>query len=404
MPLTDTAIRNAKPSEKHVKLFDGGGLYLEVSPSGGKWWRLKYRHHGKEKRISLGIYPAVSLKEARNRRDNAKVLLASGVDPSEHKKEARAKEQAIAKEQTMTFEVVAREWHDKRTVHLTPGYRQRVLFRLEKQIFPFIGGKHVAALEPLDILSVARRAENRGAVAVAHMLVRLMGQVCRYARIAGYAKFDAAAGLSEALLPVRTTHFATITDPKDIGNLLRDIDDFQGEISVAYALRIMPYVFVRSAEMRCARWEEVNLESAEWIIPSGRMKMKRPHIVPLSKQVVALLKELREYSGNGQLLFPGRYSVTKQISESTLLKALRRMGYTPQEMTIHGFRSMASTALNEQGYRPDVIEAQLAHSERNAVRAAYNHAVYMDERRKMMQDWADYLDSLRENEKLNKKD
>lgn len=402
MPLTDTAIKNAKPGEKHIKLFDGGGLYLEVSPAGGKWWRLKYRFRGKEKRISLGVYPAVSLKEARNRRDSAKTLIASGVDPGEHKKESKAKEEAKAKEQAMTFEVVGREWHEKRTVNLSPGYRQRVLFRLEKQIFPFIGGKHIAALEPLDILAVARRAEKRGAIAVAHMLVRLMGQVCRYARVAGYAKFDAAAGLSEALLPVRTTHFATITDPKEVGNLLRNINDFQGELSVMYALRIMPYVFVRSTEMRCARWEEINLESAEWIIPAGRMKMKRPHIVPLSKQVVALLTELLEYSGNGQLLFPGRFSVTKQISESTLLKALRRIGYTPQEMTIHGFRSMASTILNEQGYRSDVIEAQLAHSDSNTVRAAYNHAVYLDERRKMMQEWADYLDSLRENGKARK--
>lgn len=398
MPLTDTAIKNAKPSEKHIKLFDGGGLYLEVSPAGGKWWRLKYRFRGREKRISLGVYPAVSLKEARNRRDNAKTLLASGIDPSEHKREVRAKDEAVAKEQALTFEAVGREWYAKKAAHFNPRYRQLLLSRLEKQIFPYIGDKHIAALEPSDVLVVANYAEKRGAIALAHLLVQTVGRVCRYARLLGYTRFDVAANLTEALPAIQRTHNAAITDPTEVGHLLQAIDSYPGDISTIYALKILPYVFTRSFELRGARWDEFNFKTAEWNIPAERMKMRKPHVVPLARQVIKLLESLREHTGYRKLLFPSLFSSTEHISDSTLLRALRRMGYTPQEMTVHGFRGMASTLLNEQGYRSDVIEAQLAHDERNAVRKAYNHAVYLDERRKMMQDWADYLDSLREKE------
>ena len=395
MSLTDTAIRSAKPQAKAVKLFDGGGLYLEISPAGGKWWRLKYRFAGKEKRISLGVYPAIGLKEARQKREEMKKLIAQGIDPSEQKKEERAAIIAAEREQAMTFEAVAREWYSKKTSHLTPDYQKQIISRLENMLFPHIGGIPVATMEPSDLLKAVRHAEERGAIETAHRLVQLAGQVCRYARLVGYAKYDISSGLSEALPPVQTKHLATIIEPKEIGLLLRAIEAYEGDISIVYALRILPYVFVRSVEIRGAEWAEIDLNNALWIIPPGRMKMRKPHTVPLSRQVVELLTALQAYSGGGRLVFPSPFSATRCISDMGLLNALRRMGYEKGQMTIHGFRSMASTLLNEQGYRGDVIEAQLAHGERNAIRAAYNHASYMEERRAMMQEWADHLDGLR---------
>jgi len=233
-------------------------------------------------------------------------------------------------------------------------------------------------------------------IETAHRLAQLAGQVCRYARLVGYAKYDVASGLVEALPPVQTEHYPAIIDPKEIGALLRAIDDYPGDVSTRYALRIMPYVFVRSGELRAATWKEFDLAGAEWVIPARRMKMKRPHNVPLARQVLALLAELREYSGGWDLLFPSPFSATRCISDMALLNALRRMGYGKEQMCVHGFRTTASTILNEQGYRPDVIEAQLSHGEKNAIRGAYNRAEYMPERRSMMQEWADYLDGLRE--------
>lgn len=396
MPLTDTAIKNTKPAGKALKLFDGGGLFLHVAPNGGKWWRLKYRFGGKEKLISLGTYPSISLKDARQRREEAKEMLAKGVDPGEHKKEIKATALAEAKEQAATFEFVAREWFSKKTAHLTPDYRKQIISRLENMIFPHIGSKPFASLEPSDVLLPARQAENRGAIETAHRLVRLAGQVCRYARLVGYAKYDVSSGLTEALPPVQTEHLAAITNPLEIGHLLRAIDAYQGDISISYAMKILPYTFVRSGELRAAEWAEINLDTAEWVIPAGRMKMRQSHLVPLSRQVVSLLQVLREHSAGGKLVFPSPFSATRCISDMGLLNALRRMGYEKGVMTIHGFRGMASTLLNEQGYRADVIEVQLAHCERNAVRKAYNHASYLPERREMMQQWADYLDKLRE--------
>lgn len=335
MPLSDSSIRNAKPKPRTVKLFDGGGLYLEVAPSGGKWWRLKYRFGGKEKRISLGVYPAVSLKEARERRERARGMLAQGVDPSAHKREAKALAAAIEREQAATFEAVAREWYAKKTIHLTSDYRKQILSRLENMIFPHIGGVPFVYLEPSDVLAPARHAESRGAIETAHRLVQLAGQVCRYARLVGHVKYDLAAGLTEALPSVRTTHLAAITEPGEIGNLLRAIDDYRGDVSIAYALRILPYVFVRSGELRGAEWAEIDLDAAEWVIPAGRMKMRKAHTVPLARQVVELLSSMREYSGHGGLVFPSPFSATRCISDMGLLNALRRMGYAKGEMTIH---------------------------------------------------------------------
>ena len=395
MPLTDTAIRAVKPTTKATKLFDGGGLYLEVAPSGGKWWRLKYRFQGKEKRISLGTYPAVGLKDARERREQAKKLLAQGIDPSAHKQEAKAAAAAVEQEQATTFEAVAREWFSKKKAAWKPVHQKKILSRLENQIFPFIGGRPFSLLEPADILTAIQNAEARGAIVTAHRLAQLCGQVSRYARIVGHTRYDVAAGLAEALTPVQTNHYATITDPAEVGHLLRAIDEYAGEPSICFALKMLPFVFVRSVELRGAEWNEIDIDAAEWTIPAERMKMKRPHVVPLASQVLALLDNLRALTGQGRYLFPSLYSASRHISDVGLLNALRRMGYAKGVMTIHGFRSMASTLLNEQGYRADVIEAQLAHGEKNAIRAAYNHAEYLPERRRMMQEWADYLDELK---------
>jgi integrase len=403
MPLTDTSIRAVKPGEKSVKLFDGGGLYLELTPSGGKWWRLKYRFEGKEKRISLGTYPTVGLKEARERREQAKKILSQGVDPSAERKEAKAVAAAEVREQTATFESVAREWFAKKTAHLTPDYRKQLLSRLENHLFPYIGGKPLSTLEPSDVLAAVRHTENRGAIETAHRLIQLAGKVCRYGRLVGYCKYDVTAGLTDALPSIpQTRHFAAIVDPEEIGHLLRAIDGYQGDVSISYALRLLPYVFLRSREIRGAEWKEFDLAAAEWIVPAtrhehgGGMKMKRPHVVPLARQVVDLFMNLRDYTGSGRLVFPSPFSAGRCISDMGLLNALRRLGYVRGEMTIHGFRSMASTILNEQGYRFDVIETQLAHGEKNAIRGAYNRAEYLPERRAMMQEWADYLDGLRE--------
>jgi integrase len=330
------------------------------------------------------------------RRDEARELLARGVDPGERKKADKAAAEAATLDASLTFEVVALEWYAKKTVALTPGYRKQLLARLNTLLFPYIGGIRLSALEPADILKGIRHTEERGHIETAHRLAQIAGQICRYARLAGYVKHDIISRLTEALPPVQTTHFAAITDPAEIGHLLRAIDEYQGDISISYALRIIPYVFVRSGELRAAEWKEVDLEAAEWIIPAGRMKMRRPHIVPLAPQVVKLFAGLKAMTGTGRYIFPSPFSAGRCISDVGLLNALRRMGYNKGKMTIHGFRTMASTLLNEQGYRPDVIEAQLSHGDKNLIRAAYNRAEYLPERRQMMEKLANYLDKLRE--------
>ncbi|MDL2216837.1 integrase arm-type DNA-binding domain-containing protein, partial [Desulfovibrio sp. OttesenSCG-928-M14] len=374
MPLTDTAIKAFKPKDKPYREFDGGGMYLEITPKGAKLWRLKYRFGSKEKRLSFGAYPTIGLKEAREYREQAKKLLSQGIDPGEVKKEAKAAAAAIEQEQATTFEAVAREWFAKKKVAWTLGHQKKILSRLENQLFPHIGSKLFSELEPADFLAAIQKAEARGAIETAHRLAQLSGQVSRYARLAGHTRYDVAAGLTEALTPVQVNHYAAITDPAQVGHLLCALDGYQGDITIQYALRILPYVFVRSGELRGALWSEIDMEAAEWTIPASRMKMKRLHIVPLARQVVKLLCELQPVTGDGAFVFPSMQSRGRHISDMGLLNALRRLGYGKGEMTVHGFRSMASTILNEQGYRPDVIEAALAHGEKNAIRAAYNRA------------------------------
>lgn len=392
MPLTDTALRNLKTPSNPVKMFDGGGLYLHVTPTGGKWWRLKYRVGGKEKLLALGVYPDVSLKDARKRRDEAREQIAAGIDPGAHKKAVKA---AVRAECTNSFEVVAREWFDKYKETWVQSHGGKILARFEKDVFPIIGGKAVQEVSAPELLDAIRRIEARGAFETAHRTLQNCGQVFRYAIATGRAERDPAADLRGALAPVKSTSFATVTDPSAIGAMLRDIEAYPGNVIVRAALRMAPYVFVRPGELRRAEWGEFNLDGAEWRIPAARMKMREVHIVPLARQVVDILNELYLFTGQGRFLFPSMRATSAPISDVTLLAALRRMGYDKETMTVHGFRSMASTLLNEQGYNADWIERQLAHGERNSVRAAYNYAQHLPERRRMMQEWADYLDGLR---------
>lgn len=370
--LTDTKLKALKPSGKVQKLSDGGGLYIHVSPAGGKLWRLFYRFDGKQKTLALGKYPEVSLADARKLRDEARALIAQGVDPSAHKREAKATAAIEAADMANTFEAVARDWFSKKRTAWTEGHQKKILSRLENQLFPHIGNKQISALEASDYLAAVQKAEARGVIETAHRLAQLCGQVTRFARITGIVRHDAAAGLVEALAHVQTAHYAAITSPIELGYLLRAIDAYQGEPSICHALRVLPYVFVRSGELRGMTWEEVNLDAGEWVIPAGRMKMRRPHVVPLARQVVRLLQSMRDYSGTSAFVFPGTLSASRCISDMGLLNALRRMGYGKEQMTVHGFRTTASTLLNEQGYNRDWIEAQLAHAERNVIRDAYN--------------------------------
>ena len=389
MPLTNTAIRNAKPRVKRYRLFDSQGLYIEVAPSGGKWWRLKYRILGKEKRLSLGVYPEVSLKDAREKRDQARRSLSEGADPIEARKL-----QSIA--DGTSFEAVAREWFIKFAPGWSESHANRILRRLENDVFPWLGSRSIEQIDPPELLKVVRRIESRGALETAHRAIRNCGQVFRYAVATGRAERDPTTDLNGALPPARSRHYPTITDPEAISDLLRAIGGYQGSPITRAALRIAPLVFVRPGELRHAEWPDINLKSAEWRIPPEKMKHRRIHLVPLSRQAITILKELQPLTGHGQYLFPGRRSPRRPMSENTINAALRNLGYDKNQMTGHGFRSMASTLLNEQGcWHPDAIERQLAHVEGNSVRAAYNYAEHLEERRRMMQWWADYLDGLK---------
>ena len=398
MPLTDTAIRSAKPKDKTFKLFDGGGLYLEVNPSGGKWWRWKYRFAGKEKRLSFGVYPDVSLKFAREKRDAARQQFAAGTDPAEARKAER-----LAQAGAESFEAIAREWHAKFSPGWVASHGDRILRRLEKDLFPWLGKRPIAEVKAPELLAVLRRIESRGAQETAHRAMQNCGQVFRYAVATGRAERDPTGDLRGALPPPKEKHHASIIEPKRIGALLRAIDAYEGFFATKCALRLAPLVFVRPGELRKAQWPEIDFEKAEWRIPAARMKMREHHIVPLSHQAVEILRELEPLTNRGvpakpdapRYVFPGARSHVRPMSENAILAALRRMGYTKEEMTGHGFRSMASTLLHEQGWNHQAIERQLAHAERNAVSAAYNFAEHLPERRKMMQAWADYLDSLK---------
>jgi integrase len=391
MALTDTAIRNAKPCGKPLRLFDAGGLYLEVSPAGGKWWRLKYRFAGKEKRLSLGVYPEVSLKAARDRRDASRKLLADGIDPSEYRKAGKA---ARAERTANSFEVVAREWFAKNSATWAANHRDRTIRRFERDILPWIGGRPIAEVTAPELLAVVRRIENRGALETAHRALGSCGQVFRYAVATGRGIRDPSGDLRGALPPVKVEHFAATTEPKRFAELLRAMDGYEGTLTVRCALRLAPLVFVRPGELRKAEWADIDLDAAEWRFTVT--KTKTPHIVPLSRQAVQILRELHPLTGRGRFVFPSARSNARPMSDNAILAAMRRMGIGKDEMSGHAFRAVARTILDEVlGFRPDYIEHQLAHAVRDPNGHAYNRTAHLPERRKMMQQWADFLDKLK---------
>jgi integrase len=392
MPLTDKAIRNTKSGPKPLKLFDTAGLYLLVQPAGSKLWRLKYRFDGKEKLLSLGAYPEIGLRDARDRRDDARRKIANTIDPGQERKDLKAA-QEVATE--LMFENVARAWWTNWAPTRTDRHAQTVLRRLETDVFPALGALSVASITAPQVLAVSLAIEKRGAYDLAKRAYQTCGQVLRFAVARGFAERNVTADVKpgDALRPTKKVNYARV-DPKEVPELLQRIDAYDGAIYTRLALKLMTLTFVRTSELIGASWSEFDLEGAEWRIPPERMKMKTPHIVPLSRQALAVLGELKTLRHGRKLLFPGERDHTKPMSNNTILFALYRMGYHSR-MTGHGFRGIASTILHERGERHDLIEIQLAHQERNEVSAAYNHATYLPQRRVMMQDWADHLDALR---------
>ncbi|MEJ1962261.1 MAG: integrase arm-type DNA-binding domain-containing protein [Gammaproteobacteria bacterium] len=392
MPLSRTQIENAKPREKPLKLFDGRGLYLEIAPSGARWWRYKYRIANKEKRISLGVYPDVGLKDARERLDAARKLVAAGIDPSEQRK---AQKLATIARVEHTFEAIAREWFELNKPKWVEAHSSKIIGRLERDVFPWLGKRPIEEITAAELLAVLRRIEARGAIESTHRANQNCGQVFRYAIATGRCKHNITADLRGALAPKVPEHMASIKEPAAIGELLRAIDGYHGSLITRCALQLAPLVFVRPGELRQAEWCEFNFEAAEWRIPPEHMKKRQLHVVPLSRQAIAIMRELQPLTGDGRFVFPSERTRLRPMSNNTVNAGLRRLGYTNDEMTGHGFRSMASTLLNEQGWHPDAIERQLAHAEPNETRAAYNYAKHLPERRRMMQAWSDYLDGLK---------
>lgn len=388
--LTETAIRSLKPSDRPRKVFDGRGLYLLVTPTGSRLWRLKYRFHGVEKVLSLGVYPDVTLQSARSRRDKARQQIAEGIDPLAERKAEKTK-------LASNFKDVALVWLERQRKNYSEATVEKTQWMFESHLFPALGTRPIVTIRAPELLRLLLKIETRGLNETAHRLRQRMGQVFRYAIVTGLCEHDPTLALRGALAPVIPKHHAAITDPQQIGGLLRAIDSYNGQPTTCIALKFAPYVFARPIELRAAEWSEFRLQGdkPEWRIPAGRMKMKEEHIIPLSRQAVALLRQLQALTGDGRYLFPGVGNNRRPMSENTINAALRRLGYAKDEMTGHGFRSLASTIMNEEGWPPDLIELQLAHTEPNKVRAAYNGAKRLEERRKMMQAWADHLDTLR---------
>jgi integrase len=390
LPLTDAAIRGAKPKAKSYKLTDGGGLFLWVQPSGGKWWRYRYRFTGRQKLLALGVYPEVSLVEAREAHFQARKTLAGGNDPGAEKKEA--KRLAVLNSET-TFEAIAMEWCESRKHKWVTSYSEAMMVRLKSHIFPRLGNRPITEITAPEFLSVVRVVEKSGALDLAQRLMQASGQIFRYAIATGRAERNPITDLRGALKPPVKKHQAYLKE-NELPEYLQKLEDYDGHPQTQLALKFLLLTFVRTTELRGAEWAEMNFEKSEWRIPAERMKMRDPHIVPLSRQAIVILNELKKLNGHWKYVFPNQHKPSGFMSENTMLYALYRMGYH-SKATGHGFRSTASTILNENGFPPDVIERQLAHAERNEVRAAYNHAQHLPERRKMMQWWADYLGAVK---------
>jgi integrase len=397
MALSDVKARNAKPRQKSYKLTDAGGLYLLVASAGGKYWRFDYRYDGKRKTLALGTYPEISLLDARSRLCEARKAIAHGIDPGEQKK-ALKKVQADIKN---SFEVVAREWHGKNKTAWTPGHADTLNERLERDVFPWLGQQPIDNIKAPDVLRVLRRVESRGAIETAHRIKTVCGQVFRYAVATGRADSDPTAALKGALPLRKVKHRAAITEPNKFGDLLRAIDGYEGSFVVKCALQIQALTFVRPGELRHAEWSEIDLDAAQWNIPAEKMKLRLPHIVPLSSQAVDILKELKPLTGVGRYVFPNGRGLARPLSDNGVLVALRTMGFTKDQMTGHGFRAAARTILDEVlNQRVDLIEQQLAHAVKDPNGRAYNRTAHLPARREMMQLWADYLDSLKAGTKI----
>lgn len=395
--LTDTAIKKAKPGDKPIRMFDGGGLYLEVATSGGKLWRFKYRFEGKEKRQALGVYPDTGLAKAREKRDKARRLLADGIDPGEHHKVQKAAKVALS---ANSFEAVGREWFAKMKPEWADSHADKIMARLERDVFPWLGKRPIAELTAVEVLTTLKRISDRGAKDTAKRAQQDCGGVFRYAIQTGRASYNPIPDLRGALPTAIGGNFAAITDPVKVGELLRAIDGFNGTFIVKCALRLSPFLFVRPGELRQAKWADFDLDKAEWKFLVSKIKKteeQKLHLVPLASQAVTILRELHALTGDGEFVFPGARSNGRAMSEAAVNAALRRMGYdTKTEITGHGFRAMARTILHEvHGIAPEVIEHQLAHKVPDALGTSYNRTKFLPARKAMMQQWADYLDKLK---------
>jgi len=396
LPLTDLQVRNSKAKPTEYKLSDGYGLHLLVTPTGGKLWRFNYRFDGKQKTLAFGAYPSITLSDARQRREDARKLLANGIDPDAAKKAQKQQEQAQDDNNSTTFEVVAREWFKKNEPVWSASHIRTVKSRLERDVYPVIGHRPIAEITRGEIIALIRGVEARGVIETADRIKIYCGQVFRYALNLEKISFNPVSDMRDVLTKREQGHHAAITDPKQLAGLLRAIDDYSGSFVVKCALQLAPMFFVRPGELRKAEWSEFDLESAEWNIPASKMKMKLPHLVPLSKQAIAILKALRPLTGDSQYLFPCHRTKSRPMSDVAMIAALRRMGYSKEEMTPHGFRATARTILDEVlQVRPDFIEHQLAHAVRDPNGRAYNRTAHLAERKKMMQAWADYLETLK---------
>lgn len=393
MKLTDKKIKNAKFNGNQQKLSDGGGLFLLIIKS-GKYWKYNYRFGDKQKTFSIGVYPEVSLKEARNMHRDARKLVANGIDPTQVKQDAKR----AAESEVFLFKDLAMEWFENKSSVWAESHSAKTMSRLRVHIIPHLGGRKINDIDARELLRVIRRIESAGTIETAHRVKQICGQIFRYGVSTGRADRDPSGDLKDALKPYRSKNMATILDPQEIGALLRAIDGYTGFHSTRCAFKLAPLTFVRPGELRKAEWSEIDFDNAVWKISAGKMKLRRVHWVPLSKQALEILQELHPLTGKGKYLFPNMRSAERPMSENTINAALRRMGYSSDEMCGHGFRSMASTLLHEMGFEPHVIERQLAHAQESKVAAAYNHAEYIDQRRLMMQAWADYLDSLKSGE------
>lgn len=389
MALSDIKIKTAKPLDKPYKLSDSGGLYLIVNRNGSKYWRMKYRFAGKEKMLSIGVYPQVTLAEARNQRDDAKKLLAQNKDPSEQKQLARL-EKHLASEST--FEAVACEWHTSKADRWSLRYRDEIIDTFEKDIFPYIGKRPIAEIKPLELLETLRKMEKRGALEKMRKVRQRCGEVFRYAIITGRAEYNPAPDLASALTPPKKQHFPFLTT-EELPYFLKDLAGYTGSVITKTATKIILLTAVRTQELRFARWQDIDLEKGIWEIPAEVMKMKRPHVVPLSKQVIELFNSLKPLSGHYELVFIGRNDHRKPISKESVNQVIELLGYKGR-LTGHGFRHTMSTILHEKGFNSAWIETQLAHRDKNSIRGTYNHAQYIDGRKEMMQWYADYIDEL----------